>query len=171
MSERAQLALNLQTQINTKEASANKGVANGYASLDATAKVPASQLPSYVDDVLEYANLAAFPATGEAAKIYVTLDTNKTYRWSGSAYVEISASPGSTDAVAEGTTNLYFTNTRAQAAVTSVSGNAGTTTKLLTARSISTTGDATWSVSFDGSANASAALTLANSGVTTGSVS
>ena len=168
MSERAQLALNLQTQINTKEASANKGVANGYASLDATAKVPASQLPSYVDDVLEYANLAAFPATGEAAKIYVTLDTNKTYRWSGSTYVEISASPGSTDAVTEGTTNLYFTNTRAQAAVTSVSGNAGTATKLLTARSISTTGDATWSVSFDGSANASAALTLANSGVTTG---
>lgn len=55
-------------------------------------KVPASQLPSYVDDVLEYANLAAFPGTGESGKIYVALDTNKTYRWSGSAYVEISAS-------------------------------------------------------------------------------
>lgn len=55
-------------------------------------KVPASQLPSYVDDVLEYANFAAFPATGESGKIYVALDTNKTYRWSGSAYVEISAS-------------------------------------------------------------------------------
>ncbi len=55
-------------------------------------KVPASQLPSYVDDVLEYANLAAFPGTGETGKIYVALDTNKTYRWSGSAYVEISAS-------------------------------------------------------------------------------
>lgn len=56
-------------------------------------KVPAAQLPSYVDDVLEYANLAAFPATGESGKIYVALDTNLTYRWSGSAYVEISPSP------------------------------------------------------------------------------
>lgn len=101
----------------TAENSANKGVANGYASLDAGAKVPAAQLPSYVDDVLEFANLAGFPATGETAKIYVALDTNKVYRWSGSAYVEISASPGSTDAVTEGTTNLYFTNTRARAAI------------------------------------------------------
>lgn len=55
-------------------------------------KVPASQLPSFVDDVLEYANLAAFPATGEASKIYVTLDTNLTYRWTGTAYVQISES-------------------------------------------------------------------------------
>jgi hypothetical protein len=55
-------------------------------------KVPASELPSYVDDVLEYANLAAFPATGETCKIYVALDTNKTYRWSGTTYVEISES-------------------------------------------------------------------------------
>lgn len=55
-------------------------------------KVPASQLPSYVDDVLEYANFAALPATGETGKIYVRLDNNLTYRWSGSAYVEISAS-------------------------------------------------------------------------------
>ncbi|MHB8842949.1 MAG: hypothetical protein ACYC56_14380 [Candidatus Aquicultor sp.] len=51
-----------------------------------------SQLPSYVDDVLEYTNLAAFPITGEAGKIYVALDTNLTYRWSGTTYVEISAS-------------------------------------------------------------------------------
>lgn len=55
-------------------------------------KVPESQLPSYVDDVVEYANLAAFPTTGESGKVYVALDTNKTYRWSGSSYVEISAS-------------------------------------------------------------------------------
>lgn len=54
--------------------------------------VPASQLPSYVDDVLEYASAAAFPAVGTAGKIYVALDTNLTYRWGGSAYVEISAS-------------------------------------------------------------------------------
>ena len=54
--------------------------------------VPSSQLPAYVDDVLSYPDLAAFPATGESGKIYVTEDTNLTYRWSGSAYVEISAS-------------------------------------------------------------------------------
>ena len=51
--------------------------------------IPANQLPSFVDDVLEYASLAAFPATGEASKIYVALDTNKTYRWGGSSYVEL----------------------------------------------------------------------------------
>ena len=55
-------------------------------------KVPTSQLPSYVDDVIEYANIAAFPATGETGKIYVALNTNLTYRWSGTAYVEISKS-------------------------------------------------------------------------------
>lgn len=76
----------------TPEDSSKKGVANGYAGLDAGGKVPASQLPSYVDDVLEYVDLAGFPATGEEGKIYVAKDTNKTYRWSGSAYVEISAS-------------------------------------------------------------------------------
>lgn len=54
--------------------------------------VPSSQLPSYVDDVLDFAVLANFPATGETGKIYVATDTNVTYRWSGSAYVEISAS-------------------------------------------------------------------------------
>jgi hypothetical protein len=54
--------------------------------------VPAGQLPSYVDDVVEAANLAAFPVTGEAGKIYVALDTSRTYRWSGSAYVELTDS-------------------------------------------------------------------------------
>lgn len=69
-----------------------KGANSGVATLDATGKVPASQLPSFVDDVIEAANFAALPAEGEAGKIYVTLDDNKTYRWGGSAYVEISAS-------------------------------------------------------------------------------
>ena len=55
-------------------------------------KVPSTQLPSYVDDVLEYANKASFPATGESGKIYVAADENKCYRWSGSIYVEISSS-------------------------------------------------------------------------------
>jgi Collagen triple helix repeat (20 copies) len=100
------------TALNLKEDKANKGVANGYAPLDATTKVPAAYLPAYVDDVLEYANLAAFPATGTAGLIYVALDTNKIYRWSGSVYIEISPSPGSTDAVPEGSINLYYTNER-----------------------------------------------------------
>jgi len=54
-------------------------------------KVPASELPSYVDDVIEVANYAALPTTGETGKIYVTLDNNKIYRWSGSIYIEIAA--------------------------------------------------------------------------------
>ncbi len=73
------------------EVTTAKGVANGYAGLDGSGKVPAAQLPSYVDDVLEFANLAALPGTGETGKIYVTLDTSKTYRWSGTAYVVIAA--------------------------------------------------------------------------------
>ena len=68
------------------------GSANGVAELDTNGKVPSSQLPSYVDDVLEYADLAHFPATGETGKIYIAEDTNKTYRWSGSGYAEISES-------------------------------------------------------------------------------
>lgn len=71
---------------------ADVGTAGGVAELDSNGKVPSAQLPSYVDDVLEYASVSAFPATGESGKIYVALDTNKTYRWSGSEYVEISPS-------------------------------------------------------------------------------
>lgn len=65
---------------------------NTFATLDTTGKVPSSQLPSYVDDVLEYSSKSEFPTTGETGKIYVATDTNLTYRWSGSAYVEISPS-------------------------------------------------------------------------------
>ena len=78
-----------------------KGAANGVAELDESGKVPSAQLPSYVDDVLEgYFSEGKFykesehttEMTGEAGKIYVDMATNKTYRWSGSAYAEISAS-------------------------------------------------------------------------------
>ena len=80
-----------------------KGVNNGVAQLDNTGKVPSSQLPSYVDDIIEgYLNSVdgkfykestyTTEIVGEEGKIYVTLDTNKTYRWSGSAFVEISES-------------------------------------------------------------------------------
>lgn len=72
--------------------STEKGANGGVAELDNSGKVPASQLPSYVDDVVEYASRSAFPSTGESGKIYIALDTNLTYRWSGSEYVEISPS-------------------------------------------------------------------------------
>ena len=69
-----------------------KGANNGVAELDSNGKVPSAQLPSFVDDVEDYATLSAFPVTGESGKIYIALDTNLTYRWSGSIYVEISPS-------------------------------------------------------------------------------
>ena len=98
----------------------------------ATGTISASVLPSYVDDVLNFANLATFPVAGETGKIYVTEDNNKTYRWSGSVYVEISSSA-----------------------------TAGEALKLTNARTISTTGDITGSISgFDGSADVSGVMTL-----------
>lgn len=122
-------------------ASSEKGVANGVATLGSDGKVPAAQLPSYVDDVLEYANLAGFPATGSTSTIYVAQDTNKIYRWSGSAYIEISVGTGTVEAAI----------------------------KLSNARTIGMTGDVTWtSAAFDGSNNVTGAATLANSGVTAG---
>lgn len=69
------------------------GQPNGIATLDGAGKVPSSQLPSYVDDVIEVSSFSSLPVTGETGKIYVTLDTNKTYRWTGSVYIEISSSP------------------------------------------------------------------------------
>lgn len=91
---------------------ASKGAANGVASLDGDGKVPAAQLPSYVDDVVDSYIVSGVTAltsgwlsktsggsalTPETGVIYVVLTSgeylNKTYRWSGSTYVEISSSP------------------------------------------------------------------------------
>lgn len=89
------------TELNIKDATARSnietlagkiGAANGIAELDANGKVPSSQLPAYVDDVVEYDSRTAFPSTGTSGIIYIAKDTNKTYRWSGTTYVEISAS-------------------------------------------------------------------------------
>ena len=90
--------------------------------------------------MLEFANQAAFPATGESGKLYLALDTNKIFRWTGTVYLEINSSVS----------------------------NADTATRLATARSIGMTGDVTWSVNFDGSANVSAAASLSNTGVGAG---
>lgn len=77
---------------------ADKGTENGVATLDATGKVPVSQLPNYADDVVEgyynegvfYSNSSfATALTGETGKIYVDLSTNNCYRYDGSQYVEI----------------------------------------------------------------------------------
>lgn len=69
-----------------------KGQPGGLAELDSTGKVPAAQLPSYIDDVLEFSTKDQFPQTGETGKIYVAKDTNLTYRWTGTQYLEISQS-------------------------------------------------------------------------------
>ena len=71
---------------------AEKGQPGGLAELDESGRVPSSQLPSYVDDVVEYPSRSDFPATGESGKIYVATDTNLAYRWGGTEYVEISPS-------------------------------------------------------------------------------
>lgn len=113
-----------------------KGVANGVATLDANGLVPSSQLPSYVDDVVEAADLASLPATGESGKIYVTLDNGYVYRWTGTQYIQI---PGGVQL--------------ADAAL-----------KLYTPREIALSGDATGSVMFDGSANVTIATTLKDVG-------
>lgn len=73
------------------------GIANGVATLDNTGIIPITQLPSYVDDVIEVANYASLPVIGESGKIYVTTNNNKTYRWSGSVYVYITS--GAVDSV------------------------------------------------------------------------
>lgn len=169
------------------------GVANGVATLGSDGKVPSAQLPSYVDDVLEFENNGKFPASGESGKIYIAKDTNLTYRWSGSAYIEISASLalGETSSTAyagdkgkalagrldtaeknintnaSGITALETRATKLENGTTP----AGNATKLATARKISITGDATGNTTFDGSADKSIALTLANTGVTSGTYS
>ena len=118
-----------------KISSTEKGAANGVASLDAGGKVPAAQLPAYVDDVLEFVNFVGFPGTGETGKLYVALDTNRTYRWSGSVYTLITS--GAVDSV-NGFTGVV--------SITTISGNAGTATKLAATKNIA-------GVAFDGSAD------------------
>jgi hypothetical protein len=209
-----------------------KGAANGVAALDASGLVPASQLPSYVDDVLEgyyktadgkFYKEAGYTTliTGETGKIYVSLDTNKTYRWTGTTFVYITS--GAVDSV-NGLTGVVVLNkshvglgnadntadaaksvlsatkwttvrTITLSGVTATaqnidgSGNVtvpvtaipatlltgtaavnttGSAAKLTTPRTISASGDATWTTTFDGSANVTSGLTLAATGVTAG---
>lgn len=96
-----QLSTQIAGKANTTHTHSAADTTSGVFDLERIPTIPASKLsgtipndmlPSYVDDVLEYASKSAFPATGEDGKIYVDESTNKTYRWGGSSYVEISAS-------------------------------------------------------------------------------
>lgn len=106
----------LENSLYSKADAALIGVNSGIAQLDSAGHVPASQLPSFVNDVLEYANLSSLPSTGESGIIYVTLDTNKTYRWTGTVYIEISKSL----AIGE-TADSAFAGDRGKALETAVS--------------------------------------------------
>lgn len=133
------------TTANTANALANTldtsiGQPNGIASLDATGKVPAGQLPEYVDDVQTVTTFAALPITPAVGVLYIVADTDQLYRWTGTAYQAVGGASGTIESA----------------------------NKLTTPRSISATGDATWSTNFDGSTNVTAALTLADTGVSAG---
>ena len=121
------------------------GAASGVATLDSSGKVPSSQLPSYVDDVIEayykaadgkfYTTLSGGTysgvITGETGKIYVDLSTSRTYRWGGSAYAEIKASPGTLDDITDGSTYVRMTSaerTKLSGIATGATANTGTIT-------------------------------------------
>ena len=99
------------TSLALKVNNSEKGVANGVATLDGSGKVPQAQLPGYLDDVVEYANYAAFPGTGTAGIIYIDISNGKQYRWSGSAY----ASTGG-----GGTQNVFIQETEPAVVVDSL---------------------------------------------------
>ena len=121
-------------------AASEKGAAGGVATLGSNGFVPSSQLPSYVDDVIEVDDFAALPATGESGKIYVTKDEGKAYRWTGSQYLKVSDAASTADVAA----------------------------RLAEARTISLSGAATASGTFDGSGDLN--LNVALAAVTTAGV-
>ena len=173
-----------------------KGSNGGVATLGSDGKVPSSQLPSYVDDVLEYASLSSFPTTGESGKIYIALDTNKTYRWGGTTYALIAeglalgetqgtAYEGSkgkqnADNIANLTTRVGNVETKSSSNETNINnilngttkvGKSTTSDNLSSEKTITVSGDASGSVSTDFSTNPTITLTLSNSGVTAGTYS
>lgn len=135
----SEISLAVNTSASSLQATSEKGQANGYASLDSNAKVPASQLPSYVDDVAEYANEASFPTTGETGKLYIDQSDGDIFRWSGSAYVQINNAVSTSDSA----------------------------TQLATARDFSLSGDVTASaVSFNGTGNVVLSTSVPEASVT-----
>ncbi|WP_029297156.1 phage tail protein [Chryseobacterium hispalense] len=158
-----------------------KGAANGVAVLDGSGLVPASQLPSYVDDVLEgyyktadgkfykeaaYTNLIA----GETGKIYVSLDTNKTYRWTGTTFVYITS--GAVDSV-NGLTGVVVLN-KSHVGLSNIDNTADaaknvlSATKWTTARTITLSGVTATAQTIDGSGNISVPITAVPATLLTG---
>ena len=91
----------VKAELDKKMDKTQKGAAGGVAELGSDGKVPAAQLPAFVDDIVEgylsggkfyKENAHTTNITGESSKVYVDLATNKAYRWSGTAFVEVSAS-------------------------------------------------------------------------------
>jgi hypothetical protein len=127
------------SQLASRQAVSEKGQANGYAPLDATGLVPAVNLPGSVDEIIEgtYIDSTTFndgagsPVTPGSSKIYLDTTSSKQYRWGGSQYTEIKASPGTTNDVVEGTNNLYFTGARVLA--TLIAGVSTATNAVITA--------------------------------------
>lgn len=177
----------------SKLAATLKGAVNGLAELDSSGRVPSAQLPAYVDDVVEYATFSVLPATGEVSKIYVIVNTNLTYRWSGSAYVEISASlalgetsstayRGDRGKIAYDYTNSissFLTNLGVGSGITVAFAQAGARANLVSGESLATVFGKLmkWysdlhAVAFSGDYNAlsNKPTTLAASGVTAGTL-
>lgn len=113
------------TAVKARILSSEKGVPNGVATLDGTGKIPSAQLPSYIDDVVEYANLAAFPGTGSSGILYIAIDTNKQYRWAGSTYQQITS--GAVDSVAGKTGVITLDINDINGLSTALSGKAAST--------------------------------------------
>lgn len=149
------------------------GANNGVATLGADGKVPSTQLPSFVDDVLEFDTKSDFPAVGEAGKIYIAKDTNRTFRWSGSVYTQITS--GSVDSV-NGFTGVVVLN-KSHVGL----GNADNTadvvknvlsaTKWTTARTITLSGVTATSQTIDGSGNVTIPITAIPTGLLVGTLS
>lgn len=138
------------------------GNPNGIASLDSSGLIPSVQLPSYVDDVLEFVSYSLFPTTGETGKIYVDTTTNITYRWSGTAYIkitsgEVSSVAGKTGAVILNKTDVGLSNVDN---TSDISKNVLSASKWTTSRTLSFIGGATGSSLMDGSSNVSINLTV-----------
>ena len=149
---------------------AEVGVPGGVVPLNINGQIDDFYLPSYVDDVIEFFSLNLFPPEGEYSKIYVETSTNKTYRWSGSTYIEITS--GAVDSV-NGQTGIVIIS-KSDVGLGNVDDtpdadkNVLSATRLTTSRTITFSGDVSGSDFFDGSANATISTTLANSGVTAG---
>jgi hypothetical protein len=139
------------TDVKGRVTSGTTLVATDIPALDAskitTGIIDAARLPSFVDDVLEFANLAGFPVTGETGKLYVALDTNKVYRWSGSVYIFITS--GAVDSVA-GKTGVV-TLVKADVGLANVDNTADSVKSVASAATL-TTARTINGVSFNGSA-------------------